>query len=150
MDPVTQTEHSEFYTRYRGHFHGIMKWEQLDDLWQVVESNADAGWYIYAIGEAVPEQAATAEQLHTFIQKINELLRNEHEGDYCGIVYADSKADPGFIKIYDPNNLGVVCGFSNSPPLPGWILSTIKPEILVKDLFMTQSRKRWWQRIFSS
>ncbi|VAX00357.1 hypothetical protein MNBD_GAMMA21-662 [hydrothermal vent metagenome] len=141
---------TEFYTRYRGSFSGILKWPQLDELWQVLTHKADAGWYIYAIGELLPEQSVPAEKLIIFIEEINKLLKKEHKEDYCGVVYVDDKNDPAFIKIYDPNNLGVVCGFSDNPPVPGWILTLIKPELLDENTFITQSRQRWWQRIFSA
>ena len=139
---------TEFYTRYRGGFSGILKWPQLDDLWQVITCKADAGWFIYAIGEPLPERSASAETLTVFIKEITKLLKKEHKHDYCGVVYVDDKTDPEFIKIYDPNNLGVVCGFSDNPPVPGWILTLIKPEPLDENTFLTQSRQRWWQRIF--
>ena len=89
------------------------------------------------------------QQLDTFLNEVTDLLKEEHQEDYCGIVYADNKKDPSFIKIYDPNNLGVVCGFSNNPPLPGWVLSEIKPTDLNAALPQPGNRKRWWQRIFS-
>lgn len=140
---------SEFYRRYRGAFYGILKWAELDDLWQSLKSKASADWYIYAIGDEPPQQTVSAGQFSHFIDEINILLRKDHQEDYCGIVYVDDKSDPAFIKIYDPNNLGVACGYSDNPPLPGWVLSLIKPEILDKTTFMTQSRKRWWQRLFA-
>jgi len=146
--PDTNTE-SDFYSRYRGGFVGLLRWPQLDDFWQVLRSKQDQTWYIYAIGEALPEQPASQEQLYTFISEIDALLRKEHQEDYCGVVYVDDKTEPTFIKIYDPNNLGVVCGFSDNPPLPGWIISLLKPELLDENTFLPQSRKRWWRRIFS-
>jgi len=149
MKPQAQDKLSEFYSRYRGGFVGILKWPQLDEFWQVLRSKADASWYIYAIGERLPDKPVTAEQLDTFIVEIDSLLRKEHREDYCGVVYVDDKTDPGFIKIYDPNNLGVVCGFSDNPPLPGWIVSLIKPERLDESTFLPQSRRRWWRRLFS-
>ena len=106
-------------------------------------------WYIYAIGEAVPDKPVNPEQLENFITEIDALLRKEHKEDYCGVVYVDDKSEPSFIKIYDPNNLGVVCGFSDNPPLPGWIISKIKPDVLDENTFLPQSRKKWWRRIFS-
>ena len=148
MQSKSKLDESEFYSRYRGSFSGILKWPQLDEFWQVLTNKAAAGWYLYAIGEPVPEQPVSAEQLMVFIEEINKLLRKEHQEDYCGVVYVDDKNDPEFIKIYDPNNLGVVCGFSNNPPIPGWILTLIKPDKLDENTFLTQSRKRWWQRIF--
>ncbi len=146
LSPIVE---SKFYTRYRGGFSGILRWPQLDELWRVLKSKSNAGWYIYAIGEATPEQPVNAEQLYTFIAEIDALLRKEHQQDYCGVVYVDNKADPAFIKIYDPNNLGMVCGFSDNPQLPGWVLSLIKPELLDENTFMTQSRQRWWRYLFS-
>ncbi len=150
MQPSSSDTSSAFYTRYRGSFSGILKWSQLDLFWDVLRAKAEAAWYIYAIGEPVPQQPVSAEQLNKFISEIDQLLRKEHEEDYCGVVYVDDKADPNFIKIYDPNNLGVVCGFSDNPPLPGWILSLIPPETLDDNTFLPQSRRRWWQRLFSS
>jgi len=58
---------------------------------------------------------------------MDKLLRREHQEDYCGIVYANDLQTPGSIKIYDPNNLGVSCGYNDNPPLPGWIMSRIPP-----------------------
>ena len=149
MKKKSTFETSEFYSRYRGSFSGILKWPQLDEFWQVLTNKADAGWYLYAIGEQVPEQPVSSDEVSVFIHEINKLLRKEHKEDYCGVVYVDDKNDPEFIKIYDPNNLGVVCGFSDNPPIPGWILTLIKPELLDENTFLSQSRKRWWQRIFS-
>ena len=149
MGNQTNNQLSEFYNRFRGAFTGILRWEQLDALWKTVQSHADAGWYIYAIGEEVPQEPASPDQVKIFIDEIDSLLRKEHQEDYCGVVYVDNKAEPGFIKIYDPNNLGVVCGFSDNPPLPGWILCLMKPELLDENTFASQSRRRWWKRIFS-
>lgn len=145
LEPVSDN----FLEAYQGSFANMLRWEQLDNLWSKVrESSLD--WYIYAIGDVPPEQTASQKQLDTFLTEITKLLREEHQEDYCGIVYCNDKENPSFIKIYDPNNLGVVCGFSSNPPLPGWILSDIRPLDLQVALPQTGSRKRWWQRIFSA
>jgi hypothetical protein len=133
---------------FRGSFLGIRKWEDLDAFWETLRSKADQAWYIYAIGETVPANPVSKEQLCVFIEEINALLRKEHQEEYCGIVYVDDKNNPTYIKIYDPNNLGVVCGFSDNPPLPGWILSHLPPVELGKDTFLPKNRKHWWQRLF--
>ncbi len=148
MQARQQITESEFYRRYRGGFSGILRWPQLDAFWETLKSVADDSWYIYAIGESVPTAPVTSEQLNKFITEIDVLLRKEHQEDFCGVVYVDDKSEPGFIKIYDPNNMGVVCGFSDNPPLPGWILSRIRPEQLDENTFLPQSRKRWWRRLF--
>ena len=127
-----------------------MRWPQLDELWKKLRENADAGWYVYAIGETPPATSFTREQFNTFITEIDTLLRKEHEEDYCGIVYVDNPNAPHFVKIYDPNNLGVACGYSNNPPLPGWILSLIPPCNLEQALPPPGNRRRWWSRLFRS
>lgn len=144
-DPTTS-----FYLRaFRGSFTSLLKWPDLDNFWEVLRRQTDKHWYIYAIGEPAPVRYGSAQELETFIREIDVLLREEHQHDYCGIVYVDDKADPHFIKIYDPNNLGVSCGFSNNPPLPGWVLSTLQPEEVNQTTFVPQNRRRWWQRLFA-
>ncbi len=141
------TEVHPFVQKFRGGFTGILRWPQLDELWATLRQQADKAWYIYAIGETPPDSPASAQQLDAFLQEIDTLLRSEHEEDYCGIVYVDERDDPGFIKIYDPNNLGVVCGFSDNPPLPGWILSLEAPVDLQVALPPPGNRRRWWQKL---
>ena len=139
-----------FLTQFHGSFVNMLRWPQLDTLWETLRQQADSGWYAYAIGEAPPEEPLDAEKLALFIDEINALLHREHEEDYCGIVYVDQPQAPAFIKIYDPNNLGVQCGFSDNPPLPGWVLSLTPPCDLQQAFPPTAARRRWWQRLFSA
>ncbi len=136
----------DFYSAFRGHFSGVLAWKELDALWAAVRSRATAGWYLYVPGEAVPAAPASAEEIVAFIEHIDALLRREHREDYCGIVYADDRAAPALIKIFDPHRLGVVCGFSANPPLPGWILSRIPPAALPGPDEARKPRRR--RRIF--
>ncbi|MEE8378948.1 MAG: hypothetical protein V3R49_01045 [Gammaproteobacteria bacterium] len=144
------TQSDPFIEQFRGSFVSMLRWPQWDTLQETLRKNAGAGWYAYAIGETPPESPLTADQMNTFLNEIHDLLRKEHEEDYCGIVYADDAENPTFVKIYDPNNLGVTCGFSNSPPLPGWTLSLIPPCDLEHALPPPGNRKRWWKRLFQS
>ena len=138
-----------YLAAFRGNFTSTMRWPDLDAFWEVLKVQADDQWYIYAVGEKPPEETVDREQLLNFIDKIDELLHREHDEDYCGIVYTDDKDSPEFIKIFDPNNLGVSCGFSENPPLPGWILSRIQPVELESALNPPKNRQRWWQQLFS-
>ena len=52
------------------------------------------------------------------------------------------------VKIYDPNNLGVSCGYSDNPPLPGWVLSRVAPVDLPRAQQQAQGRRRWWRGVF--
>jgi len=144
----TASNEDTFYTAFRGHFTSLLRWEDLDAFWKVVRENAAAGWYVYAIGEPAPVQPSTAEQVNNFLNEVDALLRKEHQEDYCGIVYTDSKTEPSMIKIFDPNNLGVQCGFSNNPPLPGWVMSRLPPVPLKGDDHRPEGRKRWWRRLW--
>ena len=147
---MTQQVTQPYLNAFRGSFKGIRKWEDLDAFWEALETRSEPPWYVYAIGEPAPKEPVTQEQLKIFIDEIDALLRREHEEEYCGIVYVDDKSSPAFIKIYDPNNLGVVCGFSNNPPLPGWTVTRLPPVELNENTFLPQNRKRWWQKIFGT
>lgn len=139
-----------FRTAFRGRFENILRWEQLDAFWDVLKQDAKGNWHIYAVGELPPEKPADAAQFISFINEINELLRSEHGESYCGIVYTDSTTAPSFVKIFDPNNLGVSCGYSDKPPLPGWVLSKLPPVDLQAPDNLPGNRRRWWQRLFQS
>ena len=139
-----------FLNQFKGSFYGVLRWPQLDSLWEVLRQNQDQRWFIYHVGETPPAEPASREKIEQFLKEIDALLRAEHQEDYCGIVYADDLEHPTFIKIFDPNNLGVSCGFSDNPPLPGWVLSLTKPEDLPHAFPPPQSRRRWWQRLIHS
>lgn len=151
--PTTQTAQNinvqnEYLGAFRGRFVSLMRWPQLDEFWDILRGFADDGWYIYHVGHEVPTAPVEKDKLLRFIDEIDVLLRKEHEEDYCGIVYTDSNTEPSYIKIFDPHNLGVTCGFSEKPPLPGWILSRIPPIELEEALYPPGNRRKWWQRIF--
>ncbi|MEO5342852.1 MAG: hypothetical protein H7842_05860 [Gammaproteobacteria bacterium SHHR-1] len=154
--PKTQTQaaaadtppRDDFMQAFRGSFTSALRWHHLDSLWQLVRADAGGGWYLYAIGTQPPTQPASAEQVLRFVDELDALLRQEHDEDYCGIVYADDLSQPGFIKVYDPNNLGVSCGYSDNPPLPGWILCKLPPSLLAQDSLLAKGRQRWWQRLW--
>lgn len=144
-----ETRDDPFLTAFRGSFTSLMQWSHLDSFWNVVRERSGAGWYVYCIGETVPTTPLTAAQVEKFVQKVDALLRTDHDEDYCGIVYADSKTDPTFIKIFDPNNLGVSCGSSKNPPLPGWTMTLIPPIHLESKRPLPEGRRRWWQGLWA-
>ncbi len=143
------TDQNPFMAAYDGLLYGLRGWDDLDAFWDVLRRHNDGGWYVYAVGQDVPKRPATPEELATFIDEIDRLLRAEHDEDYCGIVYVDDRQQPGFVKIYDPNNLGAVCGSSGRRVPPGWVLSRVPPVALSDSLPVAGNRRRWWQRLFS-
>ncbi|MHB1512428.1 MAG: hypothetical protein ACYCTF_13495 [Acidiferrobacter sp.] len=144
---MSTVDGSLFQARLTGPFAGIVSWNQLTELWSVVRESPE-GWYVYAIGEPAPTEPETVENLLRFIDKIDELLRREHREDYCGIVYADDKANPTFIKVFDPHNLGSSCGSSGMKTLPGWLMTRMAPEPLEDPRPLPEGRKRWWRGLF--
>lgn len=144
------TAEVEFLSKFKGYFSNILRWPELDTLWQTLRDGPMSEWYVYAVGEAPPESVATPAEMERFLAEIDLLLRREHDEDYCGIVYVDDRAAPSFIKIYDPNNLGSVCGSGSlPPPHPGWILSKLRPVDLDVVMPLANNRRRWWQKIFA-
>lgn len=133
---------------FRGTFSGVLRWHQLDQLWANVLGDGKA-WFVYAVGETPPTTPLGGAALQHVIQELDALLRRDHNEDYCGIVYADNMANPTFIKVFDPNNLGSACGSSGNPPLPGWILSHMQPIDLPAALPPPNNRRRWWQRLLN-
>ena len=144
------TEINEFREAFKGRFSGVLRWPQLDEFWARIREDAASDWYIYAVGEQPPTEVDEAKKLLQFIDEIDVLLRKEHQEDYCGVVYVDDFESPSFVKIFDPNNLGVSCGYSDDPPLPGWILSKLPPVDLQAPMPQPGNRRRWWQRLFAS
>jgi hypothetical protein len=138
---------TDFMSTYQSEFRGILRWHQLDKLWQQVRDNP-AVWYVYSVGEPPPETTADAAQLEQFIIEIDALLRRDHDEDYCGIVYTNHSEQPTMIKIFDPNNLGSSCGSSGKVTLPGWILSTLKPADIPAAVPAPNNRRRWWKKLF--
>jgi hypothetical protein len=131
-----------------GRLTGVLRWPDLDALWAQLQRCNDGRWYVYAVGEPPPAAPSSPDQFERSLAEIRQRLLDEHKEDYCGIVYADDLAEPGFVKIFDPGNLGAVCGFSEHPPLPGWTLSRVAPDDLTRASSPPRGRNRWWRRIF--
>lgn len=145
---MTTESEARFLAAFRGSFTSALRWHHLDALWERVLAAADDGWYVYAVGEPPPTRPSSAIELGRFVKEIDALLRADHDEDYCGIVYADDLEKPALVKIYDPHNLGVSCGYSDNPPLPGWVLSKLEPCDLPSTRVVPGGRRRWWRRLF--
>ncbi|MCK7500047.1 MAG: hypothetical protein MZW92_64195 [Comamonadaceae bacterium] len=86
-----------------------MSWKQLE---RVLASRIDAASRLVPVCR---RRAAARRRRHrrrtrgSSCAACDDLLRKEHREDYCGIVYADDlRPADACVKIYDPNNLGVV------------------------------------------
>lgn len=137
---------SSFYAAYRGAFSNLLRWHELDTFWDVLRKQAAQEWYIYQTDQTPPAAPVSEQALQAFITEIDQRLHQEHKEDYCGIVYVDDRQQPSFIKIYDPKNLGVVCGIGREPIFPGWIISKLQPLTLEQLPPLDEKKLPWWQR----
>ena len=133
---------------FRGSFTGILRWHQLDELWNRVLAS-ESGWYVYAVGEEPPRECLSPATLQTVVNQLDTLLHRDHPEDYCGIVYTDDIIETTKKKIFDPHNFGSTCGSSSGPPLPGWIFSKIQPITLPKAVPQPLNRRHWWQKLLT-
>ncbi|GAB4116638.1 MAG: hypothetical protein Fur0026_04040 [Sideroxydans sp.] len=136
--------HNDFQARLNGRFQGMLHWHQLDALWHKVKPGI---WYVYQLGEPVPDAPLHGEALAQRVDALDALLRREHDEKYCGIVYADDAESPTLIKVYDPAHMGSSCSTTASPP--GWIFSVAPPQAIELHAPVPNSRRRWWQ-LFST
>ncbi len=67
--------------RLQGYFVSLLSWEQLTSFWDILLARADAGWYVYAVGEEVPVAPRTAEQIIRFVHEVDILLHRDHDED---------------------------------------------------------------------
>jgi hypothetical protein len=138
-----------FLETFNGKFFGVLRWHQLDVIWDAVKKESDSGWYIYQTINQPPQQLTAGDELNTFIVDLDKELRDNHEEDYCGIVYVDDMENPRFIKVFDPSNLGTSCSIATAAPLPKWIISKQLPEILATKEPQKKYHKRWFGNLFA-
>jgi hypothetical protein len=146
VTPEDPARESPYLRACTGRLVGVLRWEDLDALWAQLQRLSDGGWYAYAVGDAPPAEPASRDQFERFLAEIRQRLEAGHKDDHCGIVYADDHTNPSFVKIFDPVNLGAVCGCSNVPTLPGWTLSRMAPDDL-RLAFTRREGRRWWRRL---
>ncbi|EIJ42664.1 hypothetical protein BegalDRAFT_1790 [Beggiatoa alba B18LD] len=137
-----------FEQHYKSRFSGILRWAQLEALWEKVQAQPD-GWYVYCVGDTVPQHPVATDYLSQFIEELDELLRYKSKGDFCGLIYADNVENPAMIKVFTPQQLGSGCQISQEPIIPRWLLSKIPPHSLDKLNTPKQKQFRWWQNLFS-
>jgi len=136
---------SDFLTTYSGRMSGVLRWAQLDDIWQNLD--ASDGWYLYQIGAQLPDSMINADQLGQSITDIDAFLRQQHDASYCGVVYTDNLSEPTLLKIYHPRKMGASCGSSGSTVLPKWTLSKQPPVDLLEWSLAKDEKPAWWKHM---
>ena len=54
MIPTQQSPVSPYLLAYNGRLKGVLRWNELDAVWERLLRLSDDGWYVYAVGEAPP------------------------------------------------------------------------------------------------
>lgn len=116
----------DYIERFKGRFIGIMQWDDCHTLFEKLHDNPN-DWYLYDTLKVAPKMVTNANEFINTLNNINKIIKSEHRERYCGIVYTNDLDKPDFVKIFHPNNLGKVCGNSENPPIPRWLLSKDKP-----------------------
>jgi hypothetical protein len=147
MNKIEQlTNHpARFVRHYLGGFSGILRWRQLDELWQWLNQHHPGEWYLYQTDTVPPAEPLSQDDLGLQLEQIDQYLRHTHKADYCGVVYVDDPKAPTYIKVYNPKGMGSSCSMSEIPPLPKWIISLERPENLKELLEQTEKTHPWWQ-----
>jgi len=107
MTAAATSNDSAYQRACKGLLKGIPRWIELDTVWERLRHRNDGGWYIYTVGRPAPAGRTQGRLLR-------DRLRRRSRGT-------------GFLQIYEPGSLGMVCGSSEAPPLPGWTLSRVPP-----------------------
>lgn len=123
----------DYLAQFQGRFIGIMQWDDCHALFDTLTANPANDWHFYdTTRTTMPQTVIDANTLVKQLTTIKSILQTEHQERYCGIVYVDDLKNPNFIKIFNPNNLGKICGSSEHPPIPQWLLSKTQPVDIVE------------------
>ena len=118
-----------FWQRYRGKFSGVLKWQDMEELWAELKA-APADWFVFdPAGQAPTVPMGDAEFL-SFLDEAEQLIYQRRDRSSCGSIYLDDASAPTYIKIFDPVNMGTSCGGSHDPIMPRWIISRMLPDTL--------------------
>ncbi len=120
---------TDFWRQFRGRFSGVLKWDDLESLWDALKASP-ADWYVFdPAGEAPSKPLDDAEFLH-FLDEAEAVINQRRDRPSCGSVYLDDLAAPTYIKIFDPLKMGTSCSHSSEPIMPHWIISRMEPDTL--------------------
>ena len=120
-----------FWRAYQGAFTGILKWEDMDALWEVL-ARAPDGWHVFDPEQEAPGAPLEAGDFVAFLEEARGLLETRRDLEHCGAAYVDDRMAPSFVKVFDPTGMGSSCSISGAPILPRWIVTQMAPDSLPK------------------
>ncbi|HHH89729.1 MAG TPA: hypothetical protein ENK45_04085 [Aliiroseovarius sp.] len=117
---------TEFWRAWQGSFQGVLRWEAFDALLEGLASS-DGDWFAWDMQEPVPAAPAPLGPVLESVRALNAPVRDR---SWCGTLYVDDPAAPGFVKAFDPYRMGATCGSSGSRTLPRFVISRLRPDPL--------------------
>lgn len=123
---VSSGERSAFREAYEGWLSGLLEWRDWELVMEAVAA-APEGWWVYDTRAEVPSAPEPAGTLPQRLAEIDAYLRGRHRANYCGFAYANDRAAPTMIKIYDPRNASS-CSLGTA--IAAFTLSRMPPEPL--------------------
>ncbi len=116
-----------FWRAYQGRASGLLHWEDVDTLWQLLATQPE-GWFVYDLKIEPPTTPLPAADFTAFLPLAEALVNERRDRSHSGAIYIDNRQSPAFIKIFDPTNMGTSCGGGHDMIFPRYILSKIPPE----------------------
>lgn len=129
MDRDIPLPDTEFWNAYQGRFQGILTWPAFDRLWALLEA-APEGWHVFELAGSAPDAPVDAQAFRAVLAEASEMYAIARKSSLCGTVYVDDPAAPQFLKVFDPANMGAVCGDSGQRTLPRWTFTKLRPDPL--------------------
>ena len=120
---------TEFWQRYRGAFSGVLKWQDLENLWAGLKT-APESWHVFDPAMEAPATPLSNVDFLRFLDEAEVLINQRRDRPSCGSVYVDEMSEPTYIKVFDPLKMGTSCGGSHDPIMPRWIISKMVPDTL--------------------
>jgi hypothetical protein len=119
---------SAYWRAYRGRFDSLLKWADTDAFLAALPGLAGA-WFLYDTEAPVPDHVTTRDEIAAALGDFAALLDEIRGRTACGAIYVDDRANPSFVKLFDPFAMGTSCGGpGHAPALPRWILSRMQPD----------------------
>ena len=118
---------TEFWQRYRGAFSGVLKWQDMENLWATLKITPD-DWYVFDPMTDAPTLPLSSVEFMNFLDEAEVLVNQRRDRPSCGSIYVDELEAPTYIKFFNPLKMGTSCGGSHDPFMPRWIISYLAPD----------------------
>jgi len=127
MRPANPFPDTAYWRRYQARSTGLLHWPAVDALWPRLAASTGP-WYVYDLQSLPPATPLTAAGFAAFLPIAEALVNTRRDRSHSGAIYIDTPANPAFVKIFDPANMGTSCGGDHDLILPRYILSHHLPD----------------------